>query len=159
MYLWNVNALIEDLRNDAVSQKAQFKYLFLTVLLWTVFSDTYWSQDMAYNKYDVIISFSSIVIIIIELLLFYRINTNGDNKDLIPRYICLSIPVGIRTLVFFIPLFIIGVIGESRLYYENFDDYLNAETYVTTPVLAALITLFGIAFVVYLLKSLKKVAH
>jgi len=101
MYLWNTKALITDLRNDQVTQKEQLKYfLFSTIPLY--------AMPQLETYYTVV----NIVLILIGTLLCYNSNVEGDNKDFIVRYICLSIPIGIRI---FLPMIIFAVLLTALL--------------------------------------------
>jgi hypothetical protein len=59
------------------------------------------------NQWNLYSNIFDLIIIVGSLFVFYNTNNSGDNKDFIERYICLGIPVLIRTAVSTFPACII----------------------------------------------------
>jgi RsiW-degrading membrane proteinase PrsW (M82 family) len=85
LYLWNTKALINDLRNEQVTQEEQLKYFLLGAVLVFALPE----RVTLYHVVD-------IVILILGVLSCYNANSKGDNKDFIVRLTCLAIPLSIR---------------------------------------------------------------
>ena len=102
MYIWNSSKLVEDLRSDTVTEKEKLKYVLFWVVGTMIVSDPLFHFDYEYVLNDAILSLVMLVVSIAGTIYCYKVNKNGDNKDFISRYICLSIPVGIRAFVIII---------------------------------------------------------
>jgi hypothetical protein len=137
MYIWKPNNLAIDLRNNNVSEKEKLKYTLFWVLAMVIFSDPAIYIGYEYVLNDTIISAAGTIYC-------YKINKRGDNKDFISRYICLSIPVGIRALA--VLAFVIIAIVIIDLSFEM--NVLGGEEEVFTTTIPEII-IFSI-FMVYL---------
>ncbi len=105
MYLWNINALVKDLREDKVSEKEKLKYyLFMGIL------------GMALPHSVDLFTILSIGVLIIGTYLCYEVNSKGDNRHLIDRMICLEVPLSIR---FILPLLALALIIELIFHNAN----------------------------------------
>lgn len=113
MIFWNTKKLGDDLRMGRVSQVQSARYLVASVLLWTLLVElTYWIQTTR-NALDGVWTVFSILAAIVGTWLCYRANARGDNRNLIERFICLSLPITMRVLVLQIALFIGVYFAES----------------------------------------------
>lgn len=104
MYLWNSGKLVNDLRDNAVSEKEKLKYVLFWVVATMIVSDPLLHFDYEYVLNDAILSAVMLIVSIAGTIYCYKVNKNGDNKDFLTRYICLSIPVGIRAFVIIIAI-------------------------------------------------------
>jgi len=104
MYFWKDKQLAEELKAGAVSERSAFWYFYVWVVGITA-ALTYTVGDYLYgymmlNFWD----YASDVVLLgstaFAAIVFFRINESGDNRDFIKRYICLSIPVMVRSVVF-----------------------------------------------------------
>lgn len=120
MYLWKVDHLAADLRNDYVSQKEQFKYMLVFTLINTLamVAIAFGSSGMSSSllAVDMVVT---LTITAAGISYCYHRNRKADNRDLIVRFICLGLPVTVRIIVFGVILgFVVGaatglVLGET----------------------------------------------
>ncbi len=96
MYLWNVNALVKDLREDNVSEKEKLKYY-----LFTIVSNIVFTIDLSW--YAVI----PIIVGILGILSCFEVNSKNDNKQFLDRMICINVPLCIRFITIILPTAII----------------------------------------------------
>ncbi|MBI5570451.1 MAG: hypothetical protein HY914_10940 [Desulfomonile tiedjei] len=97
MYLWDVEALAQDLKEERVSQREQVKY----VLVWVVLASLQYLMHLVPREGPDITALASAVISMMVPILgtvaCYRANGSGDDKDFLPRFFCLSFPLAIST--------------------------------------------------------------
>ena len=106
MHLWNVKTLGTELRQNALSEKQKFQYLFLYILINTVFAEL--AIFSTPNPFQWIESTGVVLITVLGTLWCFKINERNDNERFIERLICLRIPVLLRLIVFvFIVFFIV----------------------------------------------------
>lgn len=111
MYYWNIKGLAENLKNGTVSQRDKMKYFLFNLLAWsfTIYLIEYCPEEP--NEMFFVRCIFELSAVIIGVLLCYKVNEQGDNKEFIDRFICLSWPIAIRCLVFYIVIyFSIGVV-------------------------------------------------
>lgn len=130
MYLWKTDLLIEDLKNDTVSQREQFKYIFLFYLLTIIFMDPWFYVDTDYGVNDSYLSVGMVIATILGLI--YCNKYNSDGKDLILRIVTLGFPVGIRFFCIFIPAIFVVVGLEEYLEIGTAIDDEGHDSYQTT---------------------------
>ncbi|WP_371364632.1 hypothetical protein SRRS_52710 [Sporomusa rhizae] len=112
MYLWNVNALVKDLREDKMSENEKLKYYLLS----GVFALAVPHELDLFTILDV-------GVFIIGTYLCFEANSKGDNRNFITRMICLEIPLGIRYVLILLPLFIVVYIIFDKA--DNINQILN----------------------------------
>jgi len=154
MYIWKVNKLTEDLKLGRVTSKEEFKYLLANTVAVVIITDPYLYIGTSYNNNDIINTISMLLISIIGLLYCYKVNTSGDNNDYIRRFICISIPIAIRILVFYIPIFILYSV-LIYIYSAN----TNTSNFETDVYSVIITNTYLIAFYVYLSIKIKAVSH
>lgn len=151
MTWFNIKELERKLINDELTDKESFDYLLYSSVLLTFF--TYIGVKEHTNDWlhflELIIS---LVITILELKTTYTINTKGDQKDYLKRYISLSFVAGIRLFVYAflvaIPFGILMVvINEPVEKDQNYDEIIKL----------ILISIFGIVYYIQLTNSFKRV--
>ena len=155
MYIWKVDELVEDFRSGAVTQKEEFKYLLLFTIAMAIACDPALYIDMSYNHFDTIGSATGILISIIGLFFCYKANSSGDNKDFIVRTMCIGLPVLIRTLAIFIPIFIVAGILEGAAMATSESESEPIESTLMQVVLMALMVSF---YYYYLSTKLRNVS-
>lgn len=128
MYLWKVDALVEDFKLEKVSQKEEFKYMLIFTILMSFAGDPLFQINSSYNLYDSILSIAVLCISILGTYFCFKINTSGDNKNFIARIICIGLPSMIRVSVFFIPIVIIASFIEVFFIYPEIIEEENTET-------------------------------
>lgn len=112
MYLWRIKKLAGDLKADRVSEWEQVKYLLVLVLPMIAFS--YLPAFLAMLGPAIM----SAVPLFLEMVVFlaitiggitmnFRANQRGDGREFLKRFICLSVPVNIRILIYSLPIFLV----------------------------------------------------
>jgi hypothetical protein len=126
LYLWNVKALAQELKEDRVTEKEKLKYFVFAILTGTG------HISLPADSTGWIFEGLNIGIVIASLFWCFRANQQGDNKDFIFRFICLSVPICIRLVL------ISGVISIVPFIY--FVAYLKIQLiFVLTMLISSLI--------------------
>ncbi len=106
MIVINHVKLARALRQGTVSETQRFTYyvlVFLFINLMNVSVLSAWLRpDSAVNGIDYAVDAVNMAIFAIGTLLAYRIHRAGDGRDFIARSICISVPVGIQTIILMI---------------------------------------------------------
>ena len=130
MYIWKVEPLVEDLKNNNVTQSEQFKYLLVIIILTTLASDPILYIGSSYSQNDSIATILMLAVSIWGLWLLGRANTDG--KDLVLRFCTLGLPVGVRFMAWFLPeCLVIGGVEGYFGYGMTLDDS-GSDIYATT---------------------------
>lgn len=152
MYIWKVKKLSSDLRNNRVTEKEKFKYILFWALATLLSSDPALFIGLEYT----ITSIMLVVLTIMGTNYCYFINKTGDNNDFITRYVCLSVPIGIRVVIlFFCILVVFGVVE----YFLELGLFGHEEAYATTAFQVLLLSLFVTWFYYYLGNAFKSTAY
>ena len=106
MYIWKVNALVEDLKAGQVSSREQFKYLIFFSILLCLTIDPFIHVGRPYTLYDFLITLGSICIAVWGICHCYAKNHEGDDADFILRYTCLGTPIFVRYFLLILVIFI-----------------------------------------------------
>jgi uncharacterized membrane protein len=153
MYLWKIDSLVNDFKEDKVTQKEEFKYVLLYGVIFTFLTDKFLYIDNIYNIYDTIDSITMLIIIIIGTYYCYLVNSKGDNKNFMVRYVSMGIPVGIRIMLIAFPL---GII-DALLFMTP--EELESDSYQTTKSVVILSSLVAIAYYWYLAKKIRDISN
>lgn len=112
LYLWNINALVKDLKEDKVSEKEKLKYYLLTSSISFL--------SMAFPSSVTLFTILVIGVFIIGTFLCFNVNSKGDNRNFIDRVFCLGVPLTIRLSLIFSPTsFIVFCIFYKTDYSEQ----------------------------------------
>lgn len=155
MYLWKVDRLVGDFKAGEVSQAEEFKYMLLFTVVMMLGSDPVLNIGTSYNYYDTIGSVLMLGISVFGTYSCYKINRNGDNRDFIVRVMCLGLPVLIRVIVIFIPIFVVSGILEAVLIESALEE---TETYKSTPIQVAVLSVFVAIYYWYLSIKIRAVS-
>ena len=107
MYIWKVAPLIEELKNQKLSQKEQLKYFLTYSLLMILSTDPFLYTDFNYVIYDTIDTVVASVITVIGIIYCYKVNERVDGKDFILRFLTLGLPITVRFV--FVIMVVFGV--------------------------------------------------
>ena len=107
MYFWKIDKLVEDLREDRVTQKEEFKYLLFNAFIFSVATGSFFEGSIVYGFYDVLYSMLYPLIACVGLYFCYTANARGDGQQFLKRIVCLLCPVTIRLLSVFVALLIV----------------------------------------------------
>ncbi len=85
-------------KNNTVSAKEKLQYLLACAILSNIAMSSFISSKIhvELESWDIFIDCFNLFITIIGILVCYKTNTDGDNKDFIERFVCLSFPVLIQ---------------------------------------------------------------
>lgn len=126
-YFWNVNQLVKDLRAGIVTEYEKFQYLFCSLIFIPLqflapfnFNSTATSIQDIYTFY--LFVFLQLAVLAWGFYYCFAKNKSNDNKNFIERFICLSVPVGFRVLLYsalaLIALLILGTFG-AKIFFPN----------------------------------------
>ena len=95
MYILNYKQLAEDLRDHKVSEREKLYYIIGTVVLSTPLLIP--SAPANHNDItgELVGIFILILLTILGTIFIYHKNQQGDGKNFIERYVCLSFPISI----------------------------------------------------------------
>ncbi len=113
MYFWNVKDLVKSLKDNSITEFEKMLYLLVYGALFSFLSiiSKIMPETTGPQFYDDwILDVIFLIINAFGTLYLYNINSKGDNKDFVTRYVCLSLPVTIRYFIFSIPYFIAFII-------------------------------------------------
>lgn len=130
MYIWKVEPLVDDLKNERVTQREQFKYILTVLVLTTLATDPILYIGSVYSLNDSVATILMVIVSIWGLWLMSKYNSDG--KDFILRFCTLGLPLGVRFFVWFIPLVIILARVESYFEIGVSTDEAGNEVYETT---------------------------
>ena len=146
MYIWNVNALIEDLKNENITQKEQFKYAIAYSILMLFASDPLVHAGQEYSYIDSIQSLLLLLVSVLGIYLCYCENRKADNKDFLLRFFVIGLPITVRCIAVIFPLAIVAGIIEGL----SSPDALLESTGATTSVFQVIFTvILMLVFYVY----------
>ena len=116
MYLWNIEALKAKILGGQFTSGKVFPYLIITMGLYSIALEVflyagYEKQEINYLTY----SSSVICTLIVVLGTFYVYHANGgaSGKDFAAKYIGIGFVVGIRFLVYAMPLIVAIIVHRS----------------------------------------------
>ena len=153
MYLWKPNNLANDLRNNDITEKEKLKYMLFWVVATAIASDPAIHIDYNYVLNDTILSIALLIISVVGTIYCYKINKSGDNEDFISRYVCLSIPVGIRALTVLAAIIIIAITIDLSFEINILGS--NEETVATSMSEIIFLSIFMLSVYYYLGKFIK----
>ena len=114
MFIWNINKILDSIRNDAFPESDKLKYYIITSLF---------SLFIAFETFDLIYLLGilkvSIVIsmIVIGAIYVYNKNKNYDGKNFIERTTIFTVPLCIRMLLIGVVFgLVIIIVGEMSGY-------------------------------------------
>lgn len=123
MHFWKTSNLQSELKNGTLSQADRFKYFFVFIVLTTIVMEIagYIPSVSSFEKSTG--SVLNIIVTIVGTIWCYKVNKAGDNSDFIDRYICLSLPVGVRVIVVFIVVIITYDIVAHIIFGDAFTEF------------------------------------
>ena len=103
MIFWNVRKLAEQLKNEELSSKQKLRYLLLVFVFLGITPYAYLGEafNSAYGIEVLVVLFATIW----GVLYCHEANEEGDGKDFFERFICIGVPVGVRLMAVFLPVY------------------------------------------------------
>ena len=129
MYFWNTKKLVEDFKNDDVSQKEAMKYLIaisLFMVLGTFLSELFPSDELS-DKESMYLYIEYLLITLITIIgvyLCYEKNEKVDSKNFIERFVCFALPIGIKSFLLILTIFIGMAIIHGNIKSGGFEAYM-----------------------------------
>ena len=126
MYFWNTRQLAQDLREGSVTERQQMWYFFAYAVSTSVYVLVSEWIPSEYNL-SKIGDIASLGVTIIGVLACYQVNSRGDDKQFVVRFICISWPVLWRLLAVAVPLGLLAsvpVVFVAPQYADPFADGL-----------------------------------
>lgn len=158
MYIWRVNKLADEFKSGRVTERQQLYYLLAFIGLTTIACDPYVSDFSNYellNILDILMLPANLVIAIVGTILCYKVSEPSESGvGLLPRYICLGLPISIRMIVaVFAAMIFVFIINDYVFTIPEVDNYLGSEQ--TTLVDFVGIILFQVFFFWYLRRAIR----
>ena len=101
MQILNDRKLARRLNEDVVSEKEQF-YYFMILLIVSILPSSAWligQLGVMANYWDLASDIALIVFTLSGSVWVFNTNASGDNRNFVARYISLGLPVSIQTLI------------------------------------------------------------
>jgi len=113
MYFLDNHQLAVELRKG-IDEYTKMKYLIFTLTLYYVIFELLNKSDIPV-LFDPFSGIVGLIIMVGGIYFSYRINIKGDNKDFLTRFVCLSWPITIKSMLIAIALVIIPIMIFSSL--------------------------------------------
>ncbi len=115
MYLWNINKLASDLKDNTVSEGEKVKYFIFSVF-WSAFFHAMGPYSCPNpDQTTLILSVIYIICLPTGVWICYRANSGGDGQNFLERFICLCVPICVRLTLFAIVFFFLFGITLSLI--------------------------------------------
>ena len=136
MYWWNIKALAKELKAKKVSQLEKFKYFFAISIVAVVYLEFVYLVPLLeeLTTLDVVGSLAYIFLVVLGTIFCYKANKEGDNKEFVDRFICLSWPIGIRIAAILIATLVLILIVGYSIAGDAFDTYIEKTTIIDVMV-------------------------
>jgi hypothetical protein len=121
MYWWNIEALKQDLAHGALPGHGGFVYFFAVLVVDSLMIATWGLFPTAGegNVWDYLYAGGYLLIVLTGTLILYRRNGGARGKLFLERYFPLLWVVGVRFLVFSVPLMLLWIIWSLNLEAED----------------------------------------
>lgn len=108
MIWFDIKQLEKNLKADAVSERETFTYLLVLLLISTISSYVN-EPEVPLQLINWIELALDVVLTVLTLKTTYDINTKGDNRDYVKRFMALALVMMIRLIVFAVPVALVGL--------------------------------------------------
>lgn len=134
MIWFNIKALENRLKNGDITDKVIFYYLLAEVIATSIFGSMFGNNPYTTKWLQVMSVLLSLAISVIGTKRTFEINSAGDNKDYLLRYLSLSLVTGIRLCIFSILIgfpIVFGILAFDEFgilkkeNYENLKELYN----------------------------------
>jgi hypothetical protein len=155
MHFWKISLLENELRAGSVSQGHLFGYFLINIMLFTVGLEFTGYLPEEPTTESIVSSCVVILSTILGTLACYNADHKGDDKDFTPRYVSLTVPIAVRTMVLLIVFLSIYIIVVRLIVNTSDLDTYGEKTRFLDPVF---IVIFVVVFYSQLSKSIRAVA-
>ena len=137
MFIWNINKILDSIRNDAFSESDKLKYYIITSLF---------SLFIAFETFDLISPIGvvkvvlAISMIIIGSIYVYNKNKSYDGKNFIERTTIFTVPLCIRMLLIGVVFgLVLGIMGAM----SGYSDYRESSYFsIIMTLIMSIIAIF-----------------
>jgi hypothetical protein len=125
MYFLHNEQLALELR-EGVDEYTKAKYLIFTLSFYYVLFELLLNRSGLPRLFDPFSGMAGLLIVIVGTYCSFKANREGDNKNFVERFVCLSWPITIKSLLIAIALVALPIMLLSRndyienLYYLSF---------------------------------------
>ena len=114
MRFWNAHRLATDLQAGRVSPRTQLNYFLIALTIQSVVGRTSLLRAVA-SPPALVVPFLTLAISVAGFIRCFRINSRGDNRDFVPRVLCLGVPALLRayTLYAVVAAALLAVTGKG----------------------------------------------
>ena len=139
MYHWNIADLVEDFRNNEVSEKDKFNYYVATSLMVALVSSAFLGSSETSTTLDYFSDFCELLITYFGIQYVYQIN--AGQGSFIERVICISWPLMLKFIVYSIIAYIpVAILGAGTQLHptpagKSFLDFLMNAVFILTEIL------------------------
>jgi hypothetical protein len=99
VYFWQTRALAEDLRAGHVSERQRMHYLLAHTVLMSGSIPLNLSREWPFDLGESLLWWIGLAINVAGVALCFEANHEGDDRDFVSRFICLSWPITVRLMV------------------------------------------------------------
>lgn len=117
MYFWNINKLKSDLLKKPLSESEQFKYLFATLVVYSLAMIPFLEN----NIWDVYSAIIMVLTTTIGIYYVYKCNKGSIGNNFLQKCLSIGWVVSIRWLVFMLPIILLFYIAVEL--YSGVSDY------------------------------------
>jgi hypothetical protein len=120
MYFWKVESLKKDIVDGSFTDKKLIPYVVLSVGIYALGNGVAGylpCEDV--NIWNYILSILNVMIPIVGTIYAYKCNGGGNGKNFASKYISIGFVVGIRFLVYLIPLMVLIAIYGAVVFGEK----------------------------------------
>ena len=117
MHFWNSRKLADELRSESVTSKDKMIYFIVLVALFAPSLEiNLWESPETPFGLAMALMLGTLGISVYGALQCYKTNVCGDNSNFFERFFCLSVPLGIKLIVFKVLGSVLAVEVVSRLF-------------------------------------------
>ena len=115
MYLWDVNALVEDFKEKRVTQRERLKYFLVFMGLVTLVIYGSSLDPIELTAIAIVHLLIEVIVCIVGIILCYKANQRGDDEEFVDRFICIWLPVSIRVGVIYLGVIVFYLMVSNAL--------------------------------------------
>ncbi len=121
MYVWNIQALKDEIKSGNFGDKEAIPYIVVTIFLYELGFElmSRWGVVENYNVWDSVNTVLTIVITVLGTIYAYRQNGGSHGKDFANKFFAISFVMGIRFLVYSIGLIAVLILYWSYAYSDD----------------------------------------
>lgn len=111
MYFWNTKKLIDDLRNERLSEQNYKNYYLVSSVFMVIIMFAMRLNPIVDIGPSLINTFQSIVILIVGTNFCFKANGGNQGKQFLNRLICIFLPIGVKFFVAYLLILFFIILG------------------------------------------------